>query len=120
MTKIKKINFYVDYTNPINLAVTPGIKIIGSDVFTYDTVFNAYSDSNLFKTNSTMRVRSVLYKDPTNKTLTGQGNCACSFKSRGGSRVDVYKSADQVHTLWMDIKHNPSKKRYTLRYQEHE
>ena len=156
MTKIKKIHFFVDYTtNPINMAVTPSIKIIGNDVYTYDTAFNTYSDSNLLKNNGKMITRSVMYQDPIHKTLTGQstGNIRIS---RNGNRIEISKSArilqeyvdnndpgsfpvnhritstrveniaveqifingNLVYTVWDDIKYNPSKKRYTVRYEE--
>lgn len=36
MTKIKKLKIFVDYaTNPIILAVTPSINIIGDNVYIY-------------------------------------------------------------------------------------
>jgi hypothetical protein len=108
MTKIKKIKFFVDYTkNPINFAVTPSINLINKVVFTYDAVFDAYSDSKLLKPNGKMTTRSVLYKDPISQTLTGQGNCACSFRSTSGDVVDVYKNADIVHNYIDSIHPGP-------------
>ena len=96
MTKIKKFIFYVDYTTtPNNLAVTPGINVIGKELYTYDTVFNVYSDSKLLKPTGTMITRSVMYKDATNKTLTGESTNNIRI-SRNGDQIEMDKRAHVV------------------------
>ena len=93
MTKIKKIKFFADYTTtPNNWAFTPSINVIGNEVYTHDADFNAYSDSKLLNHIGKMITHSVMYKDSTNKTLTGESTNNISI-IMNGDRIVMSKRA---------------------------
>jgi hypothetical protein len=95
--KINKLTIYVDYTTPEEIVFTKLTKVLGKDVYSYNSVFPAFADKNKTHIHGQSEANSIVRKDIAKKVLNGSSVANIRYTAKNGDNYDIRKSGLVIH-----------------------